>query len=82
MTEARLDVRGLNCPLPIFRTRKAMRDVPPGGLIEVLATDPLAPLDFASFCETTGDELVESSEREGVFRFLIRRRSPDDMTKM
>jgi len=74
MADVTLDVRGLNCPLPIFRARKAMRDVPLEGLIEVLATDPLAPLDFISFCETTGHELVESTAGDGVFRFVIRRR--------
>lgn len=75
MADVTLDVRGLNCPLPIFRARKAMRDVPLHGLIEVLATDPLAPLDFAAFCETTGHELVESTAEGGVFRFVIRRSS-------
>ena len=75
MADVTLDVRGLNCPLPIFRARKAMRDVPLDGLIEVLATDPLAPLDFASFCETAGHEMVESTAEDGVFRFVIRRRA-------
>ena len=73
MVDLTLDVRGLNCPLPIFRARKAIRETPVDGLLEVLATDPLAPLDFASFCETTGNELVESTAIDGVFRFVIRR---------
>ncbi|HEY1942922.1 MAG TPA: sulfurtransferase TusA family protein [Roseiarcus sp.] len=73
MVDVSLDVRGLNCPLPVFRARKAIRETPINGLLEVLATDPLAPLDFASFCETTGNELVESSASDGVFRFVIRR---------
>ena len=73
MADMTLDVRGLNCPLPVFKARKAIRDVPRGGLFEILATDPLAPLDFASFCETTGNELVESTARDGVFRIVIRR---------
>ncbi len=73
MVDVSLDVRGLNCPLPVFRARKAIRETPINGLLEVLATDPLAPLDFASFCETTGNELVESSASGGVFRFVIRR---------
>lgn len=75
MVDVTLDVRGLNCPLPIFRARKAIREAPMNALLEVLATDPLAPLDFASFCETTGNELVESSTADGVFRFVIRRRA-------
>jgi tRNA 2-thiouridine synthesizing protein A len=73
MVDVSLDVRGLNCPLPIFRARKAIRETPINGLLEVLATDPLAPLDFASFCETSGNELVESTATDGVFRFIIRR---------
>jgi tRNA 2-thiouridine synthesizing protein A len=73
MADVTLDVRGLRCPLPIFRARKAIREAPQGALLEILATDPLAPLDFASFCETTGHELVESTARGGVFRIVIRR---------
>lgn len=67
-----LDARGLRCPLPVLRARKAMRGVAPGGLLEVLATDPAAPADFAAFCEVTGHRLVESGERGGARRFLIR----------
>ncbi|THD46026.1 MAG: sulfurtransferase TusA family protein [Bradyrhizobium sp.] len=73
MADLTLDLRGLNCPLPILRARKAIHDVAQGGVLEVLATDPLAPEDFASFCETNGHALVECAETEGVFRILIRR---------
>jgi tRNA 2-thiouridine synthesizing protein A len=73
LADVTLDLRGLNCPLPILRARKAIRDLAPGALIEAFATDPLAPEDFASFCETSGDALVECVETEGVFRILIRR---------
>lgn len=68
-----LDAKGLKCPLPVLRARKAMKDVPPGGLLQVLATDPGAVKDFAHFCETTGNELVESTQEGDVYRFLIRR---------
>jgi len=50
-----------------------MKDVPPGGLLQVLATDPGAAGDFAHFCEAAGHELVESKEENGVFTFLIRK---------
>ena len=73
MADATLDLRGLNCPLPILRARKALRALPPGGAVEVFADDPLSPVDFAAFCEASGDKLVESVETDGVFRFLIRR---------
>jgi tRNA 2-thiouridine synthesizing protein A len=68
-----LDARGLKCPLPVLRARKSMREVAPGGLLKVLATDPGAPKDFVHFCETTGYELVESSESDGVYSLVIRK---------
>lgn len=71
---ALLDARGLRCPLPVLRARKAMRGVPPGGLLRVLATDPGAPADFAAFCEVTGHSLERSGETNGEFAFLIRAR--------
>jgi len=68
-----LDARGLKCPLPVLRARKSMREVAPGELLKVLATDPGAPKDFVHFCETTGHELVESSESDGVYSLVIRK---------
>ena len=68
-----LDTRGLNCPLPILKAKKIMKDVPAGGMLEVLASDPGAAADFKAFCEAGGHALVEQSEAAGVFRFLIRR---------
>lgn len=73
MTTTYLDATGLRCPLPVLRARKAMKGVAAGGLLEVAATDPGAVADFKSFCETTGDELVEWQENEGVFLFRIRK---------
>jgi tRNA 2-thiouridine synthesizing protein A len=68
-----LDATGLKCPLPVLRARKAMKGVAAGGVLEVTATDPGAVADFKSFCETTGDELVEWREDAGVFLFRIRK---------
>ena len=73
MADVTLDLRGLHCPLPILRARKALRALPPGGALEVFADDPLSPVDFAAYCEASGDHLAESVETDGVFRFLIRR---------
>ncbi|HEX5317776.1 MAG TPA: sulfurtransferase TusA family protein [Stellaceae bacterium] len=70
-----LDATGLKCPLPVLKARRALKDVPAGGVLEVLATDPGAVQDFAHFCQTTGCDLVESSETGGVLRFLLRKRS-------
>lgn len=73
MADLVLDTKGLNCPLPILKTKKSMKDVPVGGTIEVLATDPAADADFQAFCRSTGHELVESGQDGEIFRFLIRR---------
>ena len=69
-----LDVKGLACPLPVLRAKKAMKPVPPGEVLEVLATDPGTVADFKAFCETTGHGLVEWSEADGVYSFRIRKK--------
>lgn len=68
-----LDVRGLTCPLPVLKARKALAKLAPGDILDVLATDPQSPADFAVLCETQGHRLLHSSAAEGVFRFLIAR---------
>lgn len=73
MADKSLDARNLNCPLPILKATKAMKDVPPGGTLEVLATDPGSPGDFEAFCRVGRHEMLEEGEAAGVFRFLIRR---------
>ncbi len=75
MADQLLDVKGLNCPLPILRAKKALKDVPSGGTLQVLATDPGAVKDFEAFCRTTGNELLESKNENNVFSFLIKRTS-------
>ena len=72
MADKTLDTKGLNCPLPILKAKKAIAEVPKGGTLEVFATDPGAVADFQAFCKSTGNELVEHSEEGGVYRFLIR----------
>lgn len=73
MTRTRLDTSGLRCPLPVLRAKKALKALEPGDLIDVLATDPAAKTDFPAFCETTGNVLEETEERDGIFRFVIRK---------
>ena len=75
MADQVLDVKGLNCPLPILRAKKALKDVPTGGTLQVLATDRGGVKDFEAFCRTTGNELVESTHDDKVFSFVIRRTS-------
>jgi tRNA 2-thiouridine synthesizing protein A len=73
MADQLLDVKGLNCPLPILRAKKALKDIPTGGTLQVLATDPGAVKDFEAFCRTTGNELLESKNENNVFSFVIKR---------
>ena len=73
MADMVLDAKGLNCPLPILKTKKALQTMEVGGVLEVLATDPGAVADFKSFCRQTGNELVSSSEEGSVYKFLIKR---------
>ncbi|MCG6857619.1 MAG: sulfurtransferase TusA family protein [Salaquimonas sp.] len=75
MADQVLDVKGLNCPLPILRAKKTLKDMDMGATLEVLATDPGAVKDFEAFCRTTGNELVESDAGEGLYRFVIKRMS-------
>ena len=72
MPDKTLDTKGLACPLPILKTRKALSEMANGAKLEVLATDPGSVPDFMAFCEATGNVLVEHSEENGVFRFVIR----------
>ena len=72
MADKTLDAKGLNCPLPILKAKKAIGEVPKGGTLEVLSTDPGSVADFEAFCRTTGNELIESAEDAGVYRFLIK----------
>ncbi|MGA7116269.1 MAG: sulfurtransferase TusA family protein [Hyphomicrobium sp.] len=73
MADKTLDTRGLTCPLPILKAKKAIGSVPVGGTLEVLATDPGSREDFVVFARTTGHDLIEDGEDGGVFRFVLRR---------
>ena len=75
MADHVLDAKGLNCPLPILKAKKALKEVPEGGTLEILATDPGAVADFQAFCRTTGNELVEHDEEGGVYRFILRKKA-------
>ena len=66
-----LDAKGLRCPLPVLKARKALKDVPAGGVLRVLATDPGAVKDFEAFCKTTGHRLLEHRAEGDVLVFEI-----------
>jgi tRNA 2-thiouridine synthesizing protein A len=68
-----LDAKGLKCPLPVLKARKAMREVPAGGVLRVLATDPGAVKDFEHFCKTTGHLLLDRHQDQGTLVFDIRK---------
>lgn len=68
-----LDLKGLQCPLPVLRANRALRALQAGEELHVLATDPAAPGDFAAFCRTAGHMLISSNEADGVFSILIRK---------
>ena len=75
MADQTLDAKGLNCPLPILKAKKAIMALPVGGTLEVLATDPGAVKDFAAFSRTTGHELIEQATEGNVFRFVLKRKA-------
>ena len=72
MADAILDAKGLSCPLPILRAKKAMKALPTGDTLEIQATDPGAVADFQAFCRTTGNELLEHHMDGKTFVFTIR----------
>ncbi|MFN7475305.1 MAG: sulfurtransferase TusA family protein [Burkholderiales bacterium] len=69
-----LDVKGLNCPLPILRAKKALADMASGELLRVVATDPGSVKDFAAFCKQTGNALLSSDDNGKEFSFVISKR--------
>lgn len=74
MTDHVLDATGLICPLPVLKAKKAIRDVPVGERLTVLATDPGAEDDMMAFCHVTGHRLVDAKrDEDGVLRFVIER---------
>ena len=68
-----VDAKGLSCPMPIVKTAQAVKTVPAGELIEVLATDPGSVKDFAAWTRSTGNAIVDQTETDGVYRFVIKR---------
>ena len=66
-----LDLKGLSCPLPVLKANKAIKELIPGDVLEILATDPAAPKDFVVFCENTGHKLTSSTSEDGVFKIVL-----------
>jgi tRNA 2-thiouridine synthesizing protein A len=72
MADQTLDTKGLACPLPILKVKKVLAGMPKGATLEVFATDPGSVPDFQAFSEATGNALLEHSEANGVYRFVLR----------
>jgi tRNA 2-thiouridine synthesizing protein A len=70
-----LDCRGLTCPLPVLKLAKAIKALARGAVVELLATDPGSVPDLAAFEKRTGHRVLERTEADGVFRFLVERAS-------
>lgn len=77
MSDTVLDVRGLNCPLPVLKANRALRNLPAGARLRVLATDRASVTDFQVFCRETGHALVSFADENGIFSFTIKRRSQE-----
>jgi tRNA 2-thiouridine synthesizing protein A len=71
-TDVLLDVTGFQCPIPVLKARRAVRNMTPGDILTVLATDPASMIDFKHFCNTTGHELLDSSESDDIYKYVIR----------
>lgn len=69
-----LDARGLHCPLPILKAKKALAEMKSGEILRVIATDPGSVRDFQAFAKQTGNDLLEKSEQNKEFTFLMRRK--------
>ncbi|SEP16983.1 MULTISPECIES: sulfurtransferase TusA family protein [unclassified Nitrosovibrio] len=69
-----LDVRGLNCPLPILRTKKSLMDMTTGQVLKIMATDPGSVIDFQVFADQTGNELLSLLEAAGEFTFYMKKK--------
>lgn len=73
MADQTLDAKGLNCPLPIIKAKKALKGLSPGETLAVESTDPGSVADFAAFCRQTGNELVSSDQAGDVYNFEIKK---------
>jgi tRNA 2-thiouridine synthesizing protein A len=69
-----LDARGLNCPLPILRTKKSLNDMASGQVLKIIATDPGSVRDFEAFCKQTGHFLLLSEQRGAEYFFMLRKK--------
>ncbi|HEX7035469.1 MAG TPA: sulfurtransferase TusA family protein [Pseudomonadales bacterium] len=70
-----LDVKGLNCPMPLLKAKKALNEMEPNALLQVLATDPGSMRDFEVFSQQSGHALLESRQEGDTYIYLLRKKS-------
>lgn len=75
MQETILDTKGLTCPMPLLKAKQALNALAPAALLRVYATDPGSVRDFVVFSRQSGHELLESNEQDGVFSYLLKKKS-------
>ncbi len=75
MEETVLDTKGLTCPMPLLKAKQALNALAPAALLRVYATDPGSVRDFAVFSRQSGHELLESNEQDGIFSYLLKKKS-------
>ncbi len=73
-TETLLDVKGLKCPMPLLKAKKALNELPAGALLRVLATDPGSERDFETFSRQSGHALLEHAQDDDVYVYLLRKK--------
>ena len=71
--DERLDCKGLNCPLPVIKTKKVLEKMAVGQVLEMVATDPGSKSDMVAWSKSTGHELIETKEEPGLFTFYVRK---------
>ena len=72
--EEEMDLSGLLCPLPVLKARKRLESMPPGGILKVIASDPMSAVDMPHFCNEQGHALLSQEKRGAAFIFRIRRK--------
>ena len=73
-TKKSFDFTGLKCPLPVLKTKRALKEIKDGEIIEILADDPAANIDFKHFCEVSGNILIKISKKKNIINCLIQKK--------
>jgi len=72
-SDVELDAKGLNCPLPILKAKKTLKGMESAQVLKIVSTDSGSVADFEAFCRTTGNELLDSSEDDGIYTYFVKK---------